>query len=157
MASRSRTLTDHVVAVDDGLERLTRTLSDTGTHDAVLEPLQAALRAVRRASAALQVTEQEDCDLGQNIDQGSAGTPGSWRSRRLSADSDAGVDTLTVRELQILRLLAEGLDSHAIARCLFISERTERNHVANILAKLRVHSRLQALVVCVRLGVIDLA
>lgn len=67
-----------------------------------------------------------------------------------------GPDGLTRRELEILRLIADGLDSHAIAGHLHISQRTERNHVASILAKLGVHSRLQALVVCLRSGVIEL-
>lgn len=64
--------------------------------------------------------------------------------------------SLTERELEILRLIAQGLDSRAISGHLTISQRTERNHVANILAKLGVHSRLQALLVCVRDGVIEL-
>jgi DNA-binding NarL/FixJ family response regulator len=55
-----------------------------------------------------------------------------------------------------MRLLARGLDSRAIAGRLFISERTERNHVANILAKLGVHSRLQAVLLCLRSGLIEL-
>jgi DNA-binding NarL/FixJ family response regulator len=67
------------------------------------------------------------------------------------------IDTLTDRELDVLRLLAQGLDSQAIAGRLHISERTERNHVANVLGKLGVHSRLQALVFCLRYGVVDIA
>jgi DNA-binding NarL/FixJ family response regulator len=66
------------------------------------------------------------------------------------------IETLTEREMDVLRLLAEGLDSQAIARRLHISERTERNHVANVLAKLGVHSRLQALVFCLRYGVVEI-
>jgi DNA-binding NarL/FixJ family response regulator len=72
------------------------------------------------------------------------------------ADRQA-IDTLTERELDVLRLLAEGLDSRAIARRLHISGRTERNHVANILTKLDVHSRLQAVVFSLRYGVVKIA
>lgn len=68
----------------------------------------------------------------------------------------AGIEALTDREVEILSLLAQGLDSRTIARRLYISERTERNHVAHILAKLAVHSRLQAVVVCLRHGVVEL-
>jgi DNA-binding NarL/FixJ family response regulator len=67
----------------------------------------------------------------------------------------AAVASLTPREVEVLRMLAEGLDSQAIAARLYISVRTERNHVANILAKLGVHSRLQALLFAIRYGVVD--
>jgi DNA-binding NarL/FixJ family response regulator len=70
------------------------------------------------------------------------------------ADRQA-IETLTDRELEVLRVLAEGLGSQAIARRLHISERTERNHVANILAKLDVHSRLQAVVFSLRYGLVE--
>lgn len=77
------------------------------------------------------------------------------RSRRLDAERLA-IACLTERELEIMRLIATGLDGQRIARRLYISERTERNHVANIFAKLGVHSRLQALVACLRHGAVDL-
>ena len=64
--------------------------------------------------------------------------------------SDDGTPELTRRELQILRLIAEGLRSEAIAEKLCISEATVRNHVQNILAKLEVHSRLQAVAVAMK-------
>jgi PAS domain S-box-containing protein len=57
---------------------------------------------------------------------------------------------LTPREREVLQALAEGLDGPEIARQLRISIPTERNHVASILAKLGVHSRLQALVFALR-------
>jgi DNA-binding CsgD family transcriptional regulator len=63
---------------------------------------------------------------------------------------------LTAREREVLQGLADGLDSQALAERLHISVRTERNHVANILGKLGVHSRLQALVAAVRLGVVSI-
>ena len=63
---------------------------------------------------------------------------------------------LTPREREILRLLAEGLDSHGIAERLHISLSTERNHMTNILAKLGAHSRLQALVFAARHDVVSI-
>jgi DNA-binding CsgD family transcriptional regulator len=63
---------------------------------------------------------------------------------------------LTDRELEVLEALAEGLDAQQIAGRLHISARTERNHVASILAKLGVHSRLQALVFAARHGVVEI-
>ena len=60
------------------------------------------------------------------------------------------------REIEVLRALAEGLDSQGIAESLHISLRTERNYMANILSKLEVHSQLQALVFAVRHGGVDI-
>ena len=56
----------------------------------------------------------------------------------------------------MLQALAEGLDSKEIAERLRISVPTERNHVASILAKLGVHSRLQALIFAVKHGVVEI-
>jgi DNA-binding NarL/FixJ family response regulator len=63
---------------------------------------------------------------------------------------------LTPRERDVLRALAEGLGSEGIAERLNISVRTQRNHMANILAKLGVHSQLQALVFALRHGVVEI-
>jgi DNA-binding NarL/FixJ family response regulator/two-component sensor histidine kinase len=61
---------------------------------------------------------------------------------------------LTPREREVLQALAEGLDGKEIAEQLGISDKTERNHMASILAKLGVHSRLQALVFALRHNVV---
>ena len=63
---------------------------------------------------------------------------------------------LTDREKEVLQALAEGLDGKDIAERLNISDKTERNHIASILAKLGVHSRLQALVFALRYGIVEL-
>jgi len=67
-------------------------------------------------------------------------------NERLTAPAPA-VDSnndLTRRELEILRLVAGGSDTKAVAERLNVSPATVRNHVQNILGKLGVHSRLQA-------------
>src|SRR3954449_11977894 len=51
---------------------------------------------------------------------------------------------LTDRELEVLRLVAKGMNNREIARDLFISENTVKNHVRNILEKLQLHSRMEA-------------
>lgn len=61
---------------------------------------------------------------------------------------------LTDREREILALLAQGLDNAAIARRLFLSPSTVKNHVSSILAKLGVESRVQAAVHAVRSGLV---
>ena len=54
------------------------------------------------------------------------------------------VSDLTRRELEILRLVASGADTKAVAERVHVSPATVRNHVQNIMGKLGVHSRLQA-------------
>jgi DNA-binding NarL/FixJ family response regulator len=63
---------------------------------------------------------------------------------------------LTTREIDVLRLLAVGRTTPAIAAELFLSTHTVRNHVSNILSKLDAHSKLEAVAVAVRDGVISL-
>ena len=55
----------------------------------------------------------------------------------------------------MLQSLADGLSNKEIARRLHISVETQRTHMVNILAKLEAHSQLQALVVAVRFGIVD--
>ncbi|MEO3786595.1 response regulator transcription factor [Actinocorallia sp. B10E7] len=57
---------------------------------------------------------------------------------------------LTDREMEVLRLVARGLGNREIARELFISENTVKNHIRNILEKLQLHSRMEAVVYAVR-------
>ena len=63
-------------------------------------------------------------------------------------------DELTPRELEVLRLIAGGLRNREIADSLSISERTVRNHISNIFAKLRVADRSQAIVRALRSGLV---
>jgi DNA-binding NarL/FixJ family response regulator len=60
------------------------------------------------------------------------------------------VPRLTDRELEVLRLVARGLNNKDVAKQLFISENTVKNHVRNILEKLQLHSRMEAVVYAVR-------
>jgi two-component system nitrate/nitrite response regulator NarL len=62
---------------------------------------------------------------------------------------------LTKRELEVLRLLADGLRQDEIAERLFISRKTVGTHVANILRKLGVHSQIQAVALAYREELLD--
>jgi DNA-binding NarL/FixJ family response regulator len=66
----------------------------------------------------------------------------------------AGVSELTPREKEILRALADGLSDKEIAGRLFIGDKTVRNHVTSLLGKLGADSRLQALVIAIRHGIV---
>jgi PAS domain S-box-containing protein len=79
------------------------------------------------------------------------------RRRDQERDDRNTLSRLTPRELEVLQLLADGLDSKAIAETLHIAVRTQRNHVASILSKLGVHSQLQALVFALRYDVVRIS
>src|SRR5436305_8179341 len=61
---------------------------------------------------------------------------------------------LSDREIEVLRLLAEGKGNTEIAQELFISPKTVKNHIASILMKLQIENRIQAAVYAVRAGII---
>ncbi|MGZ5403866.1 MAG: response regulator [Nocardioides sp.] len=63
---------------------------------------------------------------------------------------------LTERELQVLRLVATGMNNREIAKQLVISENTVKNHVRNILEKLQLHSRMEAVMYAVKEKLLDL-
>jgi len=66
-------------------------------------------------------------------------------------------DRLTAREQQVLALLARGLGTNEVASKLVISPATVRNHVQNILNKLGVHSRLEAIAYAYQQGLIEIS
>jgi DNA-binding NarL/FixJ family response regulator len=77
------------------------------------------------------------------------------REREEQRDAMALLGDLTERERQILQLLAEGKRNDDIAAELFISPQTVQTHVRNILGKLRVHSKLEAVAFAVKHGAIQ--
>jgi len=69
--------------------------------------------------------------------------------------TDAGYETLTQREQEIIVLLAEGYSAKETAAKLFISPKTVENHRTNIMNKLGLHSSLELVRYAARLGLID--
>jgi len=63
---------------------------------------------------------------------------------------------LTDRELQVLKLVARGMNNRDIAKELYISENTVKNHVRNILEKLQLHSRMEAVFYALREKLFDI-
>ncbi|MCJ8339347.1 MAG: LuxR C-terminal-related transcriptional regulator [Pseudomonadales bacterium] len=57
--------------------------------------------------------------------------------QQLSTFADAGIEALTAREKQILKLIAGGFSNREIAGTLFLASGTVKNHVSNVLAKLK--------------------
>ena len=76
---------------------------------------------------------------------------------RLAADrSQVPAPKLTDRELEVLKLVAQGMTNREVADRLFIAENTVKNHVRNILEKLHLHSRMEAVVYAVREKLLDI-
>lgn len=76
--------------------------------------------------------------------------------RRQAREIQQAINRLTPRELEILQALAKGLSNKEIAQRLYIQPETLRKHTGNILTKLNVHSKLEALVFAMRYGLVDI-
>jgi LuxR family maltose regulon positive regulatory protein len=87
-------------------------------------------------------------------------SPGTARGEQLAPDLPAGIEPLalieplTDRELDVLRLMAEGLKYKEIAERLFISLNTVRSHVKAIYGKLNVNNRTQAIEIARQLRIL---
>lgn len=65
-------------------------------------------------------------------------------------------DQLTTRELEVIKLIAQGMPNKEIAHTLYISEKTVKNHITNIFRKLNVEDRTQAALFAVKNKIVDL-
>lgn len=102
------------------------------------------------------------------VHQGTAAISPSVSSDLITAVRNAYVDNsqtvedliydlgITSREIQILRLLAQGLNNPEISKTLGITETTVKTHMAKIFAKLEVRDRVQALVAAARMGIVEI-
>ena len=76
-------------------------------------------------------------------------------ARRAEEKSSVPSPRLTERELEVLRLVATGMSNREIASQLYISENTVKNHVRNILEKLHLHTRMEAVMYAVKEKLLD--
>ena len=111
--------------------------------DLSADELVAAIRTVAAGSSLISPVI-----TGRLLDEFAAAT-------RRSEGMNDGASALSRRELDVLRLIAEGMNNKAIAHSLYISENTVKNHVRSIHDKLQVHSRMEAVVSAVRDGLIQ--
>jgi DNA-binding NarL/FixJ family response regulator len=108
------------------------------TKDASVDRLVSSIRAILAGQVVLP---------GRLARAATGGRSPEEREAHLRAEQ------LTAREREVLQLLAEGAGSEQVAERLSVSPHTVRSHVQNILAKLQVHSRLEAATFAVRYGI----
>jgi DNA-binding NarL/FixJ family response regulator len=100
----------------------------------------------------------ELADAIRAVARGAAVFPADMLARALSPGIDQGVGSdLTSREREVLGMLADGASTEEIGSTLFLSLHTVRNHVRNILTKLHARTKLEAVVIAARAGLVDLS
>ena len=72
-----------------------------------------------------------------------------------AASSQKNGNALSDRELEVLRLIAKGMLNKEIAKTLYISEKTVKNHISNIFRKLKVSDRTQAAVYAIKNNLVE--
>lgn len=116
------------------------------------EEMAEAIRVVARGGALIQpsITRKVLSEFARLSGPAAAAAPLS----RPASQSDIQVEPLTEREREVLRCIAEGLSNREIAERLVITEGTVKNHVSNLIAKLNVRDRTQALLKAQELGLL---
>jgi DNA-binding NarL/FixJ family response regulator len=120
------------------------------SRDASVEEIVAAISA---AAAGLVVIDAGVFDAALEAPVAANGMAGTARG---SAEAESLVSALSPREIEVLRMMAEGLGNKEIAWRLKISEHTVKFHISSIFTKLDVSSRTEAVTLGVRLGMIPL-
>ncbi|MCW3065658.1 MAG: two component transcriptional regulator, LuxR family [Solirubrobacterales bacterium] len=162
-------LMDLVMPQMDGLEALRRLRSvSPSTRVVVLTSYvqdEKVLAAIRAGAAGYLLKDVRPPELVEAIRRAAAGE--AWLHPTAAArlmrevvergeQQDEDAARLTARELEVLRLIAQGRSNKAIAAELVVSEKTVKTHVSNILAKLHLADRTQAALYAVRQRIVDL-
>jgi DNA-binding NarL/FixJ family response regulator len=155
-------LMDLLMPVMDGIAAIgaiRRELPDTEVIalTSVLED-SSVVGAVRAGAIGYLLKDTEADELRRAIKAAAAGqvqlSPKAAARLMREVRAPDSPEALTAREVDVLRLLAQGRSNKEIARGLTIGEKTVKTHVSNILAKLGVPSRTQAALYAVRIGLV---
>jgi DNA-binding NarL/FixJ family response regulator len=151
--------TRHIRRVLPGTEVLVLTVSDDE------DDLYEAVKAGANGYLLKEIAVEEIAETVRAIVQHQAPVSPSMTSklltefrslaRRASEREELLPPELTDREMQVLRLIAQSRSNKEIAAALFISENTVKNHVRNILEKLHLHSRMEAVTYAWRKCLLD--
>ena len=176
--SKSEELAPDVVLMDVRMPRVsgieaTRTIRDVIPTAKILmltvsdeeDDLYEAIKAGANGYLLKEISVEEVAEAIRAVVQGQSLISPSMASKLLSEfntlvkkaeeKQQFPAPALTSRELEVLRLVAKGMSNREIADQLYISENTVKNHVRNILEKLHLHSRMQAVMYAVREQLID--
>jgi DNA-binding NarL/FixJ family response regulator len=131
------------------------------SEDALLDAIDAgAIAYLTKSATADQIIEAvRKASLGEVLIPVGLFAKAIARQRKVGNEKQAREKLLaefTPRELDVLRLLADGLDTQTLATRLGIAPHTVEWHVTHVIEKLRVHSKLQAVIAAARLGLIEL-
>lgn len=156
-------LMDLLMPVMDGIEATTiirKELPDTEVIalTSVLED-NSVVGAIRAGAIGYLLKDTESDELIRAIKAAAAGqvqlTPKAAARLVREVRTPESPETLTERETDVLRLLAQGKSNKEIAQILTIGEKTVKTHVSSVLAKLNVSSRTQAALYAVRIGLVE--
>jgi DNA-binding NarL/FixJ family response regulator len=156
----------------DGIEATTRVLETSPTTRVLVLTTfdldDYILRALRAGAAGFLLKAAEPAEIIRSVHACAAGqtelapsvvdrmvqTFLQTQPQPANGAAPSQLSPLTPRELDVLRLLAQGLSNHEIARRMYLSEATVKTHVTRLLTKLRVRDRMQAVVVAYETGFI---
>jgi len=130
------------------------------------EDLYEAIKAGANGYLLKEISIEEVADAIRAVVQGQSLISPSMASKLLTEFNDLvkraeekqqfPAPRLTEREMEVLKLVAQGMSNRDVAEALFIAENTVKNHVRNILEKLQLHSRMEAVVYAVREKILDI-
>jgi DNA-binding NarL/FixJ family response regulator len=125
------------------------------------EDLIEAIRSGARGYLLKSLTADQFIDLVRGVENGEAAITRRTAARLMEGVADGrrkprgSIDSLTSRELALLRQVAQGASNKDIARSMSISQNTVKYYLKNILQKLNAHNRAEAASIALRAGLLD--